>query len=74
MGSAIGDGPGPPATRAEGGYYIAPGVTLLLHITPHFFVGADLSVELMPGSHYDSASSSSLLTVLAAHGQIGWSF
>jgi hypothetical protein len=75
MGAAIGDGPGEPATRAEGGYYVAPGFTVLLvALPPHFFVGADVSVELMPGAHYDSPTSSSLLPVLATHAQLGWVF
>jgi hypothetical protein len=65
---------GVPDSRAEGGYYVAPGFTLMVQLTPNFFVGADVSVELMPGSHYDSPTSRSLLTVLAAHGQIGWRF
>jgi hypothetical protein len=64
---------GVPATHAEGGYYVEPGVTVLLDIPSRFFCWV-VGVEIIPGGFYESQTWTSILAVLAAHGQFGLKF
>ena len=62
---------------SQGLFYVEPGVTALIGLGRHFFIGADVSLFILPNVPTvgaDGSSGSTVDAAVAIHGQVGVKF